>query len=318
MTGITRKHKYAKLTRRVLPKLTKQQITKKLYPITKTEIIKDFEDLKNESCDDLILKSRKGVKFVDFFTAYERLNTKGRRQISFFDFYLHFNEYYNDKYYLRNGLNSVFKGNFFKDKEHMVRNLKSFYNLYLGNVSVFRPVLAKQLICKFKPKTILDFTMGWGGRLVAACSENIDGYIGVDLNTNLKPQYDKMVKLLKTLSTTKIQLFFKDAVTVDYSKLDYDCVFTSPPYYNVEIYNNPSDTGTQTIKEWNTNFYFPIFEMTFRHLKKNGKYCLNIPTVLYDNVAIKVLGKCDEKYPLAKRPRPGKFEYDEYVYVWNK
>ena len=46
-----------------------------------------------------------------------------------------------------------------------------------------------------------------------------------------------MVKLLNKLGTnTKIKLMFKDALKVDYSKLDYDCVLTSPPYYNVEVY----------------------------------------------------------------------------------
>jgi site-specific DNA-adenine methylase len=138
--------------------------------------------------------------------------------------------------------------------------------------------------------------MGWGGRLVAACSQNIERYIGIDMNVNLKPHYDAMVQQLKTLSTTDIQLQFRDALTVDYSKLDYDFVFTSPPYYNVEIYNHSEKISKD---EWNNQFYIPLFKMTYKHLKPGGVYCLNLPTYLYD-IAKMVLGHCAEKYPLEK------------------
>ena len=94
-----------------------------------------------------------------------------------------------------------------------------------------------ELYSRFKPKSVLDFTMGWGGRLVGACALDVPNYIGIDSNKQLKEPYQRMVKLLNKLGTnTKINLMFKDALKVDYSKLDYDCVLTSPPYYNVEVY----------------------------------------------------------------------------------
>jgi hypothetical protein len=309
-----KKH-YKNLTRKVLPKLTKKQVTKTIYPYTLNEIIQDFESLKNVDCDNINNRSKHGSKFVNYFTAYERLNTKGRLGISLLDFYINFNDYYNSKYYIRNGINSAFKGKFFKDKQKMITNLKSFYNLYLGNVGIFRPIIAKEMICRYKPKKMLDFTMGWGGRLVAACAENIESYIGIDLNTNLKPYYENMVKLLKKLSTTDITLFFKDALTVDYSKLDYDFVLTSPPYYNIEIYNKNS---VITNEEWNEKFYIPIFEITYKYLQKGGVYCLNVPDYIYNDVALKVLGKCKEKHPLGRPKRLKSDLYSEYIYVWKK
>ena len=312
--GIDKKY-YKKLVGQTLPKLTKIQITKKLYSYTLNEIIEDFENLKNIDCKNINNKSLQGRKFVDYFTAYERLNTKGRLGFSFFDFYLNFNDYYNDKYYIRNSINSVFKGNFFKDKENMLINLKSIYNLYYGNVGIFRPILTKEMICKYKPKKMLDFTMGWGGRLVGACAENLESYIGIDLNTNLKPYYEKMVKLLNKLSSTNITLYFKNALEVDYSKLDYDFVLTSPPYYNIEIYNKNDVISKQ---EWNEQFYIPIFEKTYKYLKKGGIYCLNIPDYIYKDVAVKVLGKCTNKHPLGKPKRLKSDLYSEYIYVWKK
>lgn len=321
MSPKTRKKKiYKNMTRKLLPKMTKQQITKILYPISLEQAISDFDNLKNVDCNSINDRSIVGSDFVNYFTAIERLNTKGRTKISFLDFCIHFKEYYNNKYFIQNGINVVFKGKFFKekDKNKIIRNLKSFYNLYIGNVGIFRPILTKLIICKYKPKKMLDFTMGWGGRLVGACAENIESYIGIDLNTNLKPLYTKMVKTLNTLSTTKIKLLFMDSLKVDYCKLDYDFVFTSPPYYNIEIYNKNDVISKE---EWNETFYKPIFAITYKYLKKGGKYCLNMPEYIYENVAKNVLGKCDEIISLGKHKRyqnKDAYSGNIHIFVWNK
>ena len=63
----------------------------------------------------------------------------------------------------------------------------------------------------------------------------------------MKP-YEEMSNVLKQYSTTNIELYFQDAVMFDYSKLDYDAVFTSPPYYFKEIYGN-SEKIYKTKKE---------------------------------------------------------------------
>jgi hypothetical protein len=312
------KNVYKKITRQVIPKLSKQEITKILYPISKEDAINDYNKLKNINCDDISTTQLVGSDFVNYYTSIERLNTKGRLNISFFDVCKNFNKYYNEKYYFRNGINSAFKrGEFLKlkDNKKIFRNLKSFYNLYLGNVGIFRPIIAKHVICKYKPKHVLDFTMGWGGRLVAACSENVESYIGIDLNSHLKPLYEKMVNQLKKLSTTKIKLYFKDALKIDYSKINYDFVLTSPPYYNVEIYRNNDILEKE---EWNDKFYIPLFTKTYKYLKKNGYYCLNVPTYIYDEICIKIIGESDEKIPLGKPKRLLNDEYSEYIYIWHK
>lgn len=316
--NLTKKKKiYKKLTKEFIPKLSKTQITKMLYPISKKDAIEDYNKLKLLICNNLSMTSTIGSDFVNFFTAIERLDTKGRRKLTFFDICKNFNEYYNEKYYFRNGINSAFKGNFFKEKNvnKIFRNLKSFYTLYFGNVGIFRPAIAKYIICKYKPNKILDFTMGWGGRIVASCCEEVDTYIGIDMNEKLKPLYKKMVDTLKTLSNTKIKLFFKDALKVDYSKLDYDFVLTSPPYYNLEIYKQ---NNILSIDEWNQNFYIPIFTQTYKYLKKNGHYCLNVPDYIYEDICIKLFGKCDDKIPIGKPKRLNSDLYNEYIYIWKK
>ena len=168
---------------------------------------------------------------------------------------------------------------------------------------------------KFKPKIILDMTMGWGGRLIGACALDIYKYIGIDNNLKLIEPYKKLEKILKPYTKTKIELYFGDALLFDYNKHEYDLVLTSPPYYNIEIYTNQEK---RTKEEWNNNFYTPLFIKSFNGLKKGGYYCLNIPFEVYENVALKILGEPFEKILMPKNKRSLEEKYKEYIYIWKK
>ena len=49
------------------------------------------------------------------------------------------------------------------------------------------------------------------------------------------------------ISTTKIRMYFEDATKFDYSKIEYDMVLTSPPYYALEKY--PHNTIYETNRQ---------------------------------------------------------------------
>ena len=72
------------------------------------------------------------------------------------------------------------------------------------------------------------------------------------------------------------------------------------------------------MEEWNNEFYIPTIEKTFKHLKKGGHYCLNIPKDLYKNVAIKLLGKPSTKIVMPKSKRTNEETYQEFIYIWKK
>ena len=91
-------------------------------------------------------------------------------------------------------------------------------------------------------------------------------------------------------------------------------VFTSLPYYNIEIYGNKKQYNTKI--EWNENFYKPLLETTYKYLQIGGVYALNVPEVIYNENCISVLGECNEKIELYKRKRNN--NYQEYIYVWKK
>lgn len=304
----------------------KQKIASKVYDITDEDLLEDYKKLVEVGCGGKkhAKLSRVGNKVVNKFTATERLNTVynlyRKNRICFYDVY-----------YNKNTLK----------KQKRIKQMLSFYeknkssypetkvwfqiaSLYFNNVSIFNPLIALDVYCKYKPTCVLDFTMGWGGRLVGACAAGVPKYIGIDNNRQLVSPYNKLTAFLRRQQEkatgesdavkTEIDLRFEDALSVDYSKVgEYDMVLTSPPYYNIELY---SATKEQSEEEWNTKFYVPLFTETFKHMKKGGHYCLNIPIDVYEKVATKVLGKCDEKIPLAKMNRYNSKK--EYIYVWIK
>ena len=292
----------------------KIEIANQIRPITEQNAIQSYLDLADEKTIPPNT-SKKGNKFVDYFTFLERLETTGKGGMSFWDFWEKKSEYMK-KQYVKN-LIAYYRKN---GNTNVVKQFFQIFQIYFGSISIFKPVIAMNIYHRFKPTSILDFTMGWGGRLVGATALNIPNYIGIDLNKNLEKPYKEMVKTIKELGTdTNIKLIFKDALKVDYSKLNYDMVFTSPPYYNVEIYRG---TNKMTKKEWNEKLYKPLFTETWKYLKTGGHYILNVPIEVYDNVLINLLGKADIFIPLnIKRPMSKKVkqpEYKEYMYVWIK
>ncbi len=296
-------------------KRQKALIIKKMFvnEISLDDAEKEFASLREAMCNaDKIFSpySRVGNNIVDYFTRPQRLDVEGNKGINFFDFLYNKSEFYKKDWFKR----------FISIHNDMdeVRAMYKAFQVYYGSVNIFRPLIAIEFYCMFKPKSILDFTMGWGGRLVGATALNIPKYIGIDMNQDLKAPYTKLVDFLKDKTTTDIKLYFTDALKVDYTKLDYDMVFTSPPYYNVEIYKG---TKKQSKDDWDREFYEPIFRKTYAGLKKQGWYCLNVPVEVYERVCIRVLGRATKLVPFRKGKRGvkgGVETYSEMIYCWKK
>jgi tRNA1(Val) A37 N6-methylase TrmN6 len=178
-----------------------------------------------------------------------------------------------------------------------------------------------EIYSKYKPSSILDFCAGWGGRLIGACALNVPQYIGIDINIGLEQHYNKITeffdyeerkKLIKV--KTQFKIFYENAVTFDYSKIEYDMVLTSPPYYFLEKYSNNVIYDSKT--EMKDKFYVPVITNSFNHLKEHGYYCLNVNEQIYEDICVILLGKAHQKIPLKKSKRQN--EYTEYIYIWKK
>lgn len=259
--------------------------------------------------------SRLGNKSVNYFTQFERFNTcgkHGKHRFNFFYFVMNKNIYLE-----KPSFKKIFEDKKYSNIEEL-KILQQLFALYCKQPMIFRPHIAIDIFLTFECRKILDFTMGWGGRLIGACCCNVEKYTGIDMNINLIEPYNKMCDMIKNAGCkTEIQLFFQDCLTIDYSQLDYDMVLTSPPYYDVEIYNNCNTYSSET--DWNNNFYEPLISESYKYLQVGGYYCLNIPQNVYENVCISILGHCHTFIELVKNKRQcGKNKKTEYIYIWKK
>ena len=289
-----------------------------------------------------------GNKFVEYFTLPELLNTRSKQGISFYDFW------YNKAFYMDRDDSTRRMIEYIKKEKPLLNEIqraKKVFNMYYGSINVFRPATACRLYERFNPMCVLDFTMGWGGRMVGAHCSQVPVYIGIDNNERLKEPLSKMASTLSSTLPSPdkpvtpkwskshahsetdnmclaggYHLLFQDCLTVDYSLYKYDMVFTSPPYYNKELYGATGVAKSE--EEWDTGFYIPMFRKTWDHMAQNGHYCLNIPTPLYEKICVPMFGLATECIELNKfsrtvpkretvRKNVGN-KYKEYIYVWVK
>ena len=296
-------------------------------PITKSEAIDEFLRMKN--ANNLNPKSLIGNKMVDYGTYRMRVKTK-----------------YRGKSWYEQWKNPVRrkKLNEFAKRLVKIKNLtplraqRDAMSLQWGTINTMRPAAALSFYRKFGATSVLDFTAGWGSRMIAAIAGEMN-YIGIDSNTNLNPGYDKILNALKPYNKSKVKLYFKKAEEVDFSKLPkYDLVFTSPPYEYLEVYEDMKNyEGTDKIRQPSSStkikmedssgfydgFLIPTIKNSYKYLPKNKWLCLNIPDLMYDKIKSR-WKKCDKKelYKIVKRQgstmgvvgRRGM----EYIYCWQK
>ena len=201
-----------------------------LRDITKEDAIQSYHDLKSTPSKEPTF-SRIGLNALDYFFLHHRIKAKTRKHISFYDAV-------KDKE-ITEHLNKLVKQYKKKDVRDYddVGLLKAQYQvfqLYYGTINQFRPMIAKWVYTLLKPKVgILDFSAGWGGRALAAMSMGIP-YRGVDANKLLESAYRNMIKTYEP--TADIMMTFQPSEKVDFSKFNYDLIFTSPPYFMIEEY----------------------------------------------------------------------------------
>jgi len=281
-----------------------------------------MEDVENEmnklieigkNAHTMSSRCRTGNNIVDYFTFKERLETKGKYDVNFFEFIERIDEFKKKKFiqtmltYYKDVKNKNGQKN-----QYIV--YKEVYNICISAINIMRPLNCMELYTKYKSKRVLNCCAGWGGSAVAAGALNLEAYYGVDINKDLKDPYDKLVSYLKTKSATYFDIQIGDAVNFDYMKLNYDTVFTSPPYYSIEKY--PNSVKYESKKEMEEEFYKPLFTKTYNGLQIGGHYIINVCKEVYDKVLKNLLGEAHESFPLKKSKRQN--DYTEMVYVWIK
>lgn len=158
-----------------------------------------------------------------------------------------------------------------------------------GECSTFKPKYLRYIIDHFNAKNILDMSMGWGDRLIAAMASNINCYHGYDPNPCLHPNYKKMIEFFKQQYVNKNATFEHHELPFEKAKLQdnfYDLMFTSPPYFDIEIYDlNATTQSTHNSNEtnWYNNYLKVWIELIYKSLKNNGVMAFNINQFKHHN-----------------------------------
>jgi predicted RNA methylase len=293
----------------------KKTIANKIKNISINEVENEMNDLIKigKNANTIGPRSRIGNNIVDYFTFLQRLETKGKYDTNFFEFLENIEEFKQKKF-----IQTMLK--YYKDvkNKNKTKNeyivYKEVYNICISAINIMRPLNCMEIYTKYNAKRVLNFCAGWGGSTVAAAALNLDAFYGIEINIDLREPYDNMVSYLQTKSATFFDVQICDALLADFSKMTYDTVFSSPPYYFLEKYAN--NVKYESKKDMDEKFYKPLFTKTYNGLQIGGHYIINICKEVYDNVLKKILGEAHEIFPLKKSKRQN--DYTEMVYVWIK
>jgi len=150
----------------------------------------------------------------------------------------------------------------------------------------FKPTVARFVYQNLKATRILDFSAGWGDRLIAAISleDEIEFYHGFDPNEKLFSGYEEIIDRFAK-EKHKFQMTCTPFQTYSFSKYDdvrYDLVFTSPPYFDLEIYSNNESQSVQTyphFEDWIVFFLFASIRKAWNQLGENGHLAIHITNI---------------------------------------
>ena len=186
----------------------------------------------------------------------------------------------------RVGLNN--SGEIFDFSLHqMVRGLSARRT----TISFFRPLLAAAIYYKFigdkNSPVVLDPCCGFGGRLLGYKSKYPNGtYIGCEPNIET---YNELQRLIKQANWSNVEISnckFEDFVDTG---VNYDLIFTSIPYYDLEVYSN--NTAYKSFEDWKSTFIKSIESYS-------GKNCyINSP----EDLGLKLGWNTIDSYILSNR-----------------
>ena len=186
--------------------------------------------------------------------------------------------------------------NFVPDWREAMRTMSAY-----KECTTFNPFILVGAIKRYFPNThirMLDPSMGWGDRLIGALACDIDEYVGFDPNIKLHGCYTKIAKTLggRTRTTFIPAKFSRENLSKYKSGMDrdkggmdrdqggtlipFDFAFTSPPYYNFEIYEGTESDIKKGYKEWLDDMYIQYLK-DMVYLVKPGGYVMVSTSNIY-------------------------------------
>ena len=159
--------------------------------------------------------------------------------------------------------------------------IRKMLKVYTGvqGVSNFRPTAAAYIYQKYATYGVVwDMSGGWGGRLLGAIKAGVDTYIATEPSIKT---YDGLCELANEYANGRIRYHIANCGSEVFSpiKNSLDLCFTSPPYFDLELYaDEPSQSFIKykTKSEWVNEFLRQTFINCYFGLKPEKHMIINI------------------------------------------
>lgn len=337
--------------------------------INENEVVEKFNDLIDKGIDDFIsfpLKEDVVEKYTDYKYPYK---TYGKFLIDFGHYHNDISNYFQQhnrmncsSYGFESPL-AIWQSKELLQKMNWIfwrmgtttineTNIRGSFRLGAYVATQFKPHVAKTIYDYCKAHNVLDFSMGWGDRLAGFyTSKHTKQYYGCDPNPNTFEIYKKQcIAYEKYLGcdnpiihdcedvficdgVKSVTIFNRPAEDIEWHVVcgaTIDCVFTSPPYFSTELYNeggekqdNQSWSRYPEYDNWRDKFLLPVIKDTFNVLRPTGVMMINImdPTVnrvrhhtcdeMVDYVITKLNGNFIGQIGMRIKQRPKTLNKDE-------
>lgn len=194
----------------------------------------------------------------------------------------------------------------------LVKNIKTAIRLGPAGMTAkptqFPIKVMRELLNEFTEEGDLyyDPCCGWGMRMLCAAEKRLH-YVGNDVNYDLLVKLKEMKEDIQNIIPFKANLIYEGSHVFQSSLVNRaDFVFTSPPYFDLEVYNGSEDLENITYDNWLCEFIKPMLENCYQYIKSNKYVAINIKNgkknMLYDDtlkiaeeVGFKFVGERDLK-----------------------
>jgi Zn ribbon nucleic-acid-binding protein/transposase-like protein len=153
--------------------------------------------------------------------------------------------------------------------------------------SVFRPAVAKYICQTYGDRggVVWDPCAGYGGRLFGAMAAGVGTYLGTDVEPQTVEGNLRLARDLEVVD--RCEIVCARAETFDPGR-PLDLVFTSPPYFDLEVYGSASAEALSygSIARWIAGFLVPVMKTARARLKLGAHLVLNLPAKPLDGVVL--------------------------------
>ena len=192
---------------------------------------------------------------------------------------------FNNDAKLKRAINLCYKHRDEGELSVVPKNLRRAFDLVSGgSIQNFKPMNARavwEYICPVFRGRVLDFSSGYGGRMMGAMTSNFRyHYTGIDPNTRT---YQGLVALGELLNEcgqgNGYEMNHLPSEDFTPEPGTYDAAFSSPPYFNLETYSNEETqcmVRCSNVDAWFELYVEPTLKMLHTALDTDGIYAVNI------------------------------------------